>query len=336
MINRLISIAPMMGCTDRHFRQLIRLISERVMLYTEMVTTWALLKGHKFELLTFGKEEHPIGLQLGGSVPDDLADCAKMGEALGYDEINVNVGCPSSRVSAGQFGACLMKSPELVADCVDRMRNAVRIPITVKTRIGVDDYDHYEALHHFVKTVSAAGCGVFIIHARKAWLKGLSPRENRHVPPLCYSTVYRLKQDFPQLEIIINGGITTRGQIDTHLNFVDGVMVGREAYRNPLLLESFDQIYFHDEQSAVSPHFIVQRYLPYIAQQTHAGIKIHHLVRHLHGMFSGYRGARLWRRHLTEHVHQPRAGISVIEEALRYVLPMTVASVSPANRGTQN
>jgi tRNA-dihydrouridine synthase A len=276
----------MMAYTDRHYRVLMRLITRRTLLYTEMVTTGALLHGDNRRHLQFSPIEHPLVLQLGGSDPRELAQCARIAEEFHYDEINLNVGCPSDRVQSGQFGACLMKQPVLVADCVAAMCEAVKIPVTVKTRIGVDHDDSYDALTNFIATVKATGCETFIVHARKAWLKGLSPRQNRTVPPLRYDVVYQLKQDFPELEIIINGGIKTLPEIEAHLQRVDGVMIGREAYDNPLLLADDPQL---------SRTQLVLDYLPYITTQLTEGVPFWKMSRHLMGIFQGQRGAKQWR-----------------------------------------
>jgi len=301
MNNRRISIAPMMGYTDRHFRQLARLLSRHVLLYTEMVTTAQLLHGDVPRALRYHPEEHPLALQLGGSDPKALKHCARLGEDFGYDEINLNVGCPSDRVQLGAFGACLMKQPERVAEGIAAMQDAVDIPVTIKTRIGVDDLDAYEHLQHFVCETSRAGCQVFIIHARKAWLKGLSPKENREVPPLHYDVVYRLKQDFPDLEIIINGGVKTLSDIETHLAHVDGVMIGREACANPMLIAEFDRMIFPDStSSSMDPEQLLADYLPYVTQQVASGEKLRHLMRHLSGLYRGKPGAKCWRRYLAE------------------------------------
>lgn len=316
-MNRLISVAPMMDWTDRHDRYFLRLIAPHVLLYTEMVTTGALLHGDRNYFLQFDYSEHPLALQLGGSNPQQLASCAQFAEDWGYDEVNLNVGCPSDRVQSGQMGACLMLQPELVGDCVAAMRNAVSLPITVKCRIGVDNCDSYEALVHFIKTISQAGCNVFIIHARKAWLKGLSPKENREIPPLQYNVVRQIKADFPHLTIIINGGIKTLADIDYHLFSVDGVMIGREAYTNPYFLAQIEQKYF-----ATSEHpraQIIAKLLPYIEQQLQQKTKLSHITRHILGLFHGQKGANKWRRYLSEEAYKSNAGIEVIEAALRLV-----------------
>ncbi len=300
-INRKLSIAPMMAYTDRHYRVLMRLISRQALLYTEMVTTGFLIHGHDPKrALTYSPIEHPLALQLGGADPAQLVICARMAEDFQYDEVNLNVGCPSDRVNTGQFGACLMKKPELVAECVAAMCAAVKLPITVKTRIGVDQQDSYEQLQFFIRTVAAAGCKTFIIHARKAWLKGLSPRQNRSVPPLRYDLVYQLKRDFPHLELIINGGIKTITEVEHHLQQVDGVMIGREAYDNPFLLAEIDHQFFGSSIVNRSREEVVNQYLPYILDQLGQGEPFSRVSRHLMGLFQGQPGARQWRRMLSE------------------------------------
>lgn len=319
MLNRRFSVAPMMAWTDSHCRYFLRLFSRHMLLYTEMVTTGALLHGDQDYLLAYNPAEHPIALQLGGSDPEALAQCAKIAEEYGYDEINLNVGCPSDRVQNGRFGACLMAEPQLVADCVAAMRAAVGIPVTVKTRIGIDDRDSYEHLSHFISTVANTGCETFIIHARKAWLKGLSPKENREIPPLRYEVVYQIKRDFPQLEIIINGGITHLDAAKKHLELVDGVMVGREAYYNPYMLAAVDQALYGENKSVIEQRSIVEQYLPYIEKQLQNGTQLNHMTRHILGLFQGVPGARAWRRHLSEHAHHKDAGIAVIQQALSFL-----------------
>lgn len=279
------SVAPMLDWTDRHCRFFLRLISKQALLYTEMVTTGALLHGDRQRFLQFDPSEHPLALQLGGSDPAGLAACAKMAEDFGYDEVNLNVGCPSDRVQNGSFGACLMAEPELVAECVGAMRKAVSIPVTVKSRIGIDDRDSYEELIKFIGTVAEAGCDTFIVHARKAWLKGLSPKQNREVPPLRYDTVYRLKQDFPTLQIVLNGGITTLDQAEDVLgNGVDGVMVGREAYHNPYILAEVDRRLFGASAEVITRAEIIEKLLPYIEQQRAEGVRLHSITRHILGL----------------------------------------------------
>ncbi|MGR8941971.1 MAG: tRNA dihydrouridine(20/20a) synthase DusA [Gammaproteobacteria bacterium] len=309
----------MLDWTDRHCRFFHRLISKQTLLYTEMVTTGALLHGDRERFLRFDPSEHPLALQLGGSDPVDLAACAKMAEGFGYDEVNLNVGCPSDRVQNGRFGACLMAEPELVAECVAAMRKAVAIPVTVKSRIGIDERDSYEELEHFIRTVAEAGCETFIVHARKAWLKGLSPKQNREVPPLRYDVVYRLKQDFPQLQIVLNGGITTLAQAEDVLRHgVDGAMMGREAYHNPYILAEVDRRLFGSSNDVITRLQIVEKLFPYIEQQLAQGVRLHSITRHILGLFHGEAGARSWRRHLSEHAVRYGAGASVVREALKF------------------
>lgn len=296
----IIAIAPMIRYTDKHYRFLMRVITQHTLLYTEMIPTGYLMWGKQHHSLQLSEMEHPTALQLGGADPEQLAVCSKMGEDYGYSEINLNVGCPSACVQAGNFGACLMKEPLRVADCIAAMKNAVDIPVTIKTRIGVDDHDSYEALHQFVTLTSEAGCNRFIMHARKAWLKGLSPRENRDIPPLRYEVVYRLKRDFPELTIIINGGIKTMEQIEHHLIQVDGVMLGREAYSNPYFFADIDARFFGAKQEIIERKSIFMEYVSYIAQQIKAGAPIQHLTRHLFGLLHGQPGAKQWRKMLSE------------------------------------
>ncbi|MCW4185246.1 MAG: tRNA dihydrouridine(20/20a) synthase DusA [Candidatus Thiodiazotropha weberae] len=320
MPDRILSIAPMLDWTDRYCRYFLRLISSHVLLYTEMVTTGAILHGNRARFLDFDPSEHPVALQLGGSEPEALAECAKLGEAWGYDEINLNVGCPSDRVQSGRFGACLMLTPELVADCVKAMRDQVVVDVTVKHRIGVDDQDSYQALCDFVGRVSEAGCETFIVHARKAWLQGLSPKENREIPPLHYETVHQLKQDFPALEIIINGGITTLEQVEQNLKQVDGVMIGREAYNNPWILSQVDRLIYGSEGNPSSRHQIIESMIPYIDQELSAGTPINRITRHILGLFQGLPGAKKWRRMLSEEAHKAGADSSLILRAAAQVI----------------
>lgn len=311
---RLVSIAPMMDWTDCHDRYFLRLISPHVLLYTEMITANALIHGDYKKLLKFDKREHPVALQLGGSCPQDLARAAQLGEAFGYDEINLNVGCPSSRVKQGRFGACLMLQPELVAECVAALSAAVALPVTVKCRIGVDDADSYAELCHFVKCVSAAGCQVFIIHARKAWLHGLSPKQNRDIPPLRYDIVQQIKQDFPHLSVVLNGGIKTIDVVQEQLQFFDGVMIGREAYSNPYFLAEIERIVFSGvvkERETIAEEFIA-----YIEEQLKLGTRLSAMTRHILGLFQGQPGARTWRRTLSERVHYKDAGAEIVRMAL--------------------
>ncbi|HLD16183.1 MAG TPA: tRNA dihydrouridine(20/20a) synthase DusA [Coxiellaceae bacterium] len=299
MMNRTVSIAPMMRYTDRHYRYLMRLMTKHTLLYTVMLTTSALIQGDYKKLLAYNLEEHPLALQLGGSHPQELATCAKMAEEFGYDEVNLNAGCPSDRVQSGQFGACLMKTPERVADCIFAMQSAVKIPVTIKTRIGVDEMDDYAHLHRLVELVAHAGCKVFIIHARKAWLHGLSPAENRHIPPLRYEVVHQLKRDFPHLTIVINGGINALEEIEAQLPYVDGVMLGRAAYHHPYLFSEVDTRFFGDTQSPLPQPAVIREFFPYIQAQLKKDIALHTLTQHLTGFFQGQNGARRWRQTLS-------------------------------------
>jgi len=316
---RRLSVAPMMEYTDRFQRQFMRLITRHSLLYSEMITTHALLHGDVDYLLRYDGNEHPVALQLGGSDPQALAQCAKLVEAWGYDEVNLNVGCPSDRVSSGRFGACLMNEPQQVAECVAAMKQVTSIPVTIKSRIGVDDNDSYEALNHFIKTVADAGCDSFIVHARKAWLSGLSPKQNREVPPLRYDVVQRLKEDYPQLEISINGGIKTLDLATELLQSLDGVMIGREAYQNPWILAEADQRIFGDNHPIPTRHEVIEAYLPFIEQELSSGIKLTQISRHLLGLFHGCPGARRWRRYISEKAHLKSAGPEVLVEAARLV-----------------
>ncbi|WAR47073.1 tRNA dihydrouridine(20/20a) synthase DusA [Methylomonas rapida] len=313
-------VAPMLDWTDRHCRYFYRLMSRHAMLYTEMVTTGAILHGHPERHLQFNAEEHPVALQLGGSSPSDLARCAKIAEEYGYDEVNLNVGCPSDRVQNGRFGACLMAEPELVAECVSAMRQAVAIPVTVKSRIGIDDLDSYQALVKFIETVAGAGCETFIVHARKAWLSGLSPKQNRDVPPLRYEVVFELKRDFPHLNIVINGGITTLDAARELLNHVDGVMLGREIYHNPYLLSQVDQQLFGEDQPIKSRREVVESLVPYVQEQLRQGVRFNAIARHLLGLFHGVDGARAWRRHISENATKSGADEQVLMRALEFTV----------------
>ena len=310
------SIAPMLDWTDRHCRYFHRLLSERTQLYTEMVTTGAIIHG-KGDYLAYNEEEHPLVLQLGGSNPADLAQCAKLAAERGYDEINLNVGCPSDRVQNGRFGACLMGEADLVAQCVSAMREVADIPVSVKTRIGIDDQDSYEFLTDFIRTVSEkSGCKDFTIHARKAWLSGLSPKENREIPPLDYPRVYQLKKDFPHLTMGINGGVKTMEEIEAHLQYMDGVMVGREAYQNPYLLAEVDQRLYGSDKPVKKRREIVEAMYPYIERELAKGTYLNHISRHMLGLFQNMPGARQWRRHISENAHKPGSGIEVLEQAM--------------------
>ena len=314
------SVAPMMDWTDRHCRYFHRLLSRHALLYTEMVTTGALVHGDRPRHLDFNAQEHPVALQLGGSDPADLAACARLGEQWGYDEINLNCGCPSERVQRGSFGACLMAEPALVADCVKAMVDAVSIPVTVKHRIGIDQSESYEFVRDFVGTVSEAGCPTFLVHARNAWLKGLSPKQNREVPPLRYAWVHRLKREFPQLAFAVNGGITTTGQVTRELELLDGVMVGREAYHNPWWLAQWDSEFFGAAPTQATREAVEERMTEYMASEAQArGTPWSAIARHMLGLRNGLPGARRWRQvwsdHKLKHLH-PRDVMALAHEAV--------------------
>lgn len=310
----------MMDWSDKHCRYFWRLLTKRSRLYTEMITTGALIHGDANRHLYFNAEEHPIAVQLGGNDAHDLAYSAKICAEFGYDEINLNVGCPSDRVKSGAFGACLMNQPKTVAEGIKAMRNAVDLPVTIKCRIGVDNNDSYEALRDFVGLNAESGCDTFIIHARKAWLSGLSPKQNREVPPLEYPRVFRLKQDFPNLNIILNGGLKTMDQCNQALKYLDGVMVGREAYQNPLMLNEVDNLIYNEKASPVNDAMsIAELYAGYIEEQLALGVKLNHMTRHLLGLFNGQPGARQFRRHLSEQAYKERAGVDTYLEALNKI-----------------
>jgi len=316
-----VSVAPMMDWTDQHCRYFFRLLSPDTRLYTEMVVDHAILHGDPARLLACDPSEQPVTLQLGGSDPDTLAAAASVAADFGYDELNLNIGCPSDRVQSGRFGACLMAEPHLVADCVAAMRAVVDVPVTVKTRIGIDNHDDYEFLTSFVETVAAAGCNLFVIHARKAILAGLSPKENRSIPPLKYETVYRLKRDFPQLAIVLNGGIGSVADVRRHLEHVDGIMIGRRAYADPYLLTEL-QASISTPASAAGWHppdrtDIVRHMADYAQQQLTHGARMHHITRHMLGLFAGQPGARRWRRYISEQGQQPDAGPEVLLDSLQ-------------------
>lgn len=315
------SVAPMMDWTDRHCRSFHRILTRRTLLYTEMVTTGALIHGPRERLLAFSPGEHPVALQLGGSDPADLARCAVMAEARGYDEVNLNCGCPSDRVQNGRFGACLMAEPQLVADCIAAMKQAVRIPVTVKCRIGIDEQDPEASLRAFIDTVAAAGPEVFIVHARKAWLKGLSPKENRDVPPLDYDLVRRVKAERPHLTIVLNGGVKTLDEAKAHLAWADGVMMGRAAYEHPFRLAGVDSALFGEADPVATAEEAVAAFLPYVERELAQGTPLIAMTRHILGVFAGRPGARLFRRHLSEQAHKRGAGIEVLREALARVAP---------------
>lgn len=312
-----ICVAPMMNWTDRHDRFFLRLITRRARLYTEMVTTGALLHGDAEAHLRFDPAEHPVALQLGGCEPRAMAACTRLATDAGYDEVNINVGCPSDRVQNGRFGACLLREPERVADCVSAMRAASDLPITVKTRIGIDHDDDYAFLHRFTEAVAAAGCDTLIVHARKAWLSGLSPKANREVPPLDYERVYRLKRDFPELDIVLNGGVESIDEAMGHLAHIDGVMLGRAAYQRPYMLAEVDRRVYGDSRPPRDRAEVVSALRPYIERQLAEGQPLKHITRHILGLFHGCPGGRRWRRALSELAHRPGADYGVIEEALR-------------------
>jgi tRNA-dihydrouridine synthase A len=322
MISRQVSVAPMMGWTDRHARYFLRLISKHTLLYTEMVNTGALLHnrqhvGVQKRLLAYHPEEHPVALQLGGSDAKALAKCSTMAEDVGFDEINLNVGCPSDRVKSGNFGACLMASPTRVADCISTMNASVKIPVTVKCRIGIDDMEDYESFFAFVSEVASAGCNTFIVHARKAWLQGLSPKQNREIPPLKYDYVYRLKQQCPELTVVINGGIKTMDSVEQQLQHVDGVMLGREAYHNPYILAEVDKNIYQDKQAVIKTREqIVEQICEYIDREIADGCRLHSISRHILGLYQGRRGAKAWRRYLSENSHPEQADSSVVKTAM--------------------
>ena len=315
-----LSVAPMMDWTDRHCRYLHRLLSKDTLLYTEMVTAPALVRGGAVHLLDYNVEEHPVALQLGGSDPDELATATKLGAEAGYDEINLNVGCPSDRVQSGTFGAVLMKTPELVADCVRAMQEATDVEVTVKCRIGVDDQDPKEVLPDFISKMQGAGIKRISIHARKAWLQGLSPKENRDIPPLDYPLVYQMKRDFPDLHLSINGGVTTLAEAQTHLSEgMDGVMIGRAAYHNPTdVLSTADRVIFGTGDDS-DPVEVVHQMLPYIEAHLVQGGKLNQVTRHMLGLFAGKPGARSWRRYLSENATKPGAGPETVLTAVQYV-----------------
>ena len=317
--NHRFSIAPMMDWSDHNCRYFWRLLTKQALLYTEMVTTGALIHGDRKRFLHFNREEHPVALQLGGSDPKDLARCARWAQEWGYDEVNINCGCPSDRVQSGMFGACLMGKPNLVADCVKAMMDSCDIPVTVKHRIGIDHMESYEQLLAFIEPVAAAGCSVFIVHARKAWLQGLSPKENREIPPLNYPWVYQLKKDFPHLTIVVNGGIQTIEECQDHLDHVDGVMLGREAYLNPWMLAQVDEALFGMDSPLKSRDDVIAELLPFAEQHLAQGGQLNHITRHILGLYQGIPGARKFRRHLSENAYKKEAGIRILAEAYALV-----------------
>jgi tRNA-dihydrouridine synthase A len=327
VISHRFCVAPMMEWTDRHCRFFHRILTRRAMLYTEMVTAAAVIHGDRQRLIGFDPAEGPLGLQLGGSDPHDLARAARYGEAFGYDEINLNCGCPSDRVQSGRFGACLMADPGLVARCFSAMQDAVSLPVTVKCRIAIDDQDEDEALDRFVADIAAAGCRTFIVHARKAWLQGLSPKQNRDVPPLNYDRVRRLKADWPELEIVINGGIGDLDAAEVHLDRVDGAMIGRAAYQNPWLLADVDRRLFGVPNPVASRTQAVEAYMAYVERMLARGVALPAMTRHVLGLFNGLPGARAFRRRISETAHRPGAGVEVL---MRAVEPVTEPALTEA------
>jgi tRNA-dihydrouridine synthase A len=328
MLTHRFSVAPMMDWTDRHCRVFHRLMTRRARLYTEMLTTGAIIHGDRQRLLGFDPSEHPVALQLGGSDSGDLAIAARIGEDFGYDEINLNVGCPSDRVKDGRFGACLMAEPGLVARGVDAMKRAVRIPVTVKCRIGIDDQDPEVALDVLARDVVAAGCDALIVHARKAWLNGLSPKENRDIPPLDYDRVYRLKAAMPDVPVIINGGIASLDEAKQHLGHVDGVMLGRAAYHDPWRLLAVDSELFGESAPHTAMKHVFEAMAPYIERQLAQGVRLHSITRHFVGAFHGVPGARAFRRHLAETGVKPGAGVNVLRDAVALVEDRVAASIA--------
>ncbi len=321
-IVRRLSVAPMMEYTDRHCRYFLRLITQHTLLYSEMVTTGALLHGKRYDLLDFSAQEQPLALQLGGCDPQALARCAVMAQRQGYQEVNLNVGCPSNRVQEGSIGACLMVEPALVAACIEAMQKVVDIPVTVKHRIGIKsrvlgDHTSYAELKSFVETVASAGCQDFIVHARTAILEGLTPKENRDIPPLEYATVYQLKQDYPELNIVINGGVKTISEAKNHLNYVDGVMIGREAYHNPWILREADSSIFGAEKPSMNERIqIATAMIPYITRQLKTGVRLHQITRHMSGLFNGVPGARYFRHLLSERCRHKEADVTTYKKVL--------------------
>jgi tRNA-dihydrouridine synthase A len=328
MLDVRLSVAPMMDWTDRHCRVFHRLMTRRARLYTEMLTTGAIIHGDRKRLLGFDASEHPVALQLGGSDPRDLATSAKIGEDFGYDEINLNVGCPSDRVKDGRFGACLMAEPALVAACVDAIKRTVGIPVTVKCRIGIDDQDPEVALDTLARSVIAAGADALIVHARKAWLNGLSPKENRDIPPLDYNIVYRLKASLPDVPVVINGGVASLAEAKRHLGFVDGVMLGRAAYQEPWRLLTADPELFGEVAPHATMKDVLEVVMPYIERELAQGVRLHSITRHFVGAFHGVPGARAFRRYLAENGVKPGAGVNVLRDAIALVDDRAVASIA--------
>ena len=319
MINRKFCVAPMMDWTDRHDRVFLRKFSKNILLYTEMITSASLEYGDAEYLLKYNEEEHPVALQIGGSKLDELSHGAILGERAGFDEINLNVGCPSDRVKSGEFGACLMAKPKLVADCIKSMKDSVNIPVTIKCRTGIDNLDSQSRLLEFIDTISSAGCKTFIIHARKAILNGLTPKENREIPPLNYQRVFAVKETFPDLEIVINGGISNLSDASSFLEKVDGVMIGREAYQNPFFLNEVDEVIFGCSPSEKDRTNHLEEYILYIESELQKGTPLKHMTRHILGLFKSQKGGKQFRRHLSENSHKTDAGIDVVTDALKFI-----------------
>jgi tRNA-dihydrouridine synthase A len=314
-----LSVAPMMRRTDRHFRYLLRLVTKRTLLYTEMRHTREVLDSDRERALAYTPAEKPLSLQLGGDDPMQMAECARIAQAVGYDEVNLNIGCPSHRVQEGNFGVCLMGQPDVVARCVEAMQTAVDIPVTVKHRIGFDDQDSFESMAHFVRVVRDAGCERFTVHARKAWLDGLSPKENRNVPPLRYEDVYRLKAEFPQLFVEINGGIKTLDETEAHLEHVDAVMIGRAAYDTPYIFAEADRRIYGEIFDPPTRHEVVEAMIPYVERQLARGAKLSYMTTHMLNLFAFQHGASAWRRHISENAHRDGADAQVLVDALKLV-----------------
>ncbi len=314
-MNRKVSVAPMMDCTDRHERYFLRLISKNVLLYTEMVVSEAIDRGDKKKLLSFNLDEKPVALQLGGSSPRLLSNAAKIGEDFGYDEINLNLGCPSKKVQKNKFGACLIKDPHLVADCLNEMQSKTKLPVTVKTRIGYDDVEDYESLFNFINLLKSTGVKTFIIHARKAMLGKFTPKQNLNIPPLKYEMVYKLKKDFKDLEIIINGGITSTSDIKNHLDKVDGVMIGRSVYHSPYILADIEKEIFKNE-NILTREEIIQKLIPYVKNETKKGTRLNQIMRHTLGLFHGQTGSSFWKRYLSENMCVRDADVKKIDHIM--------------------
>jgi tRNA-dihydrouridine synthase A len=314
-MNRKVSVAPMMDCTDRHERYFLRLISKNTLLYTEMIVDEAINRGDKKKLLEFNINEKPVALQLGGSSPQLLAEASKIGEDFGYDEINLNLGCPSKKVEKNKFGACLMKEPNLVADCLSKMQSSTKLPVTIKTRIGYDDIEDYENLFNFISTLKSTGVKTFIIHARKAMLGKFTPKQNLNIPPLKYEYVYKIKKDFPNEEIIINGGISTINEIKSHLNKTNGVMIGRAAYHTPYLLADIEKEIFNND-NILNRQEVIERLIPYIKDEIKKGTRLNQIMRHTLGLFHGQTGASHWKRYLSENMCVRDADVKKIDHIM--------------------